>query len=203
MAIEGSVSLEFSRIGTARSDQSGGDQKMRVRNGHLWVAASLLTVALAGCCDKDHPFGVSELSGRGPAAVTLGATSTFTVLAGTTVTNTATPTVVTGDLGVSPGYAVTNFPPGTVVSGTIHTNDGADGHGRQPPAIQLSPESFRAQQSAPDLPVSQERRGCMALAGHEHAPLVAAAVGAPQPSVHRHRWGGLLPAGQQLRLAAR
>ena len=98
---------------------------MRVRNGHLWVAASLLTVALAGCCDKDHPFGVSELSGRGPAAVTLGATSTFTVLAGTTVTNTATPTVVTGDLGVSPGSAVTNFPPGTVVSGTIHTNDGA------------------------------------------------------------------------------
>jgi type VI secretion system secreted protein VgrG len=47
----------------------------------------------------------------------------FAVLAGSTVTNTDTPTVVTGDLGVSPGSAVTGFPPGTVVDGTIHAAD--------------------------------------------------------------------------------
>ncbi len=47
----------------------------------------------------------------------------FAVLAGSTVTNTATPTVVNGDLGVSPGSAVTGFPPGTVVGGTIHAAD--------------------------------------------------------------------------------
>ena len=49
--------------------------------------------------------------------------STFAVLGGSTVTNTMTPTVVTGNLGVSPGSAVTNFPPGLVVLGTIHAAD--------------------------------------------------------------------------------
>ncbi len=49
--------------------------------------------------------------------------SSFAVLGGSTVTNTASPTVVTGDLGVSPGSAVTGFPPGTVVGGTIHAAD--------------------------------------------------------------------------------
>jgi Ice-binding-like len=49
--------------------------------------------------------------------------SSFAVLAGSTVTNTATPTVVNGNLGVSPGSAVTGFPPGTVVGGSIHAAD--------------------------------------------------------------------------------
>ncbi|HEY9497910.1 MAG TPA: ice-binding family protein, partial [Terrimesophilobacter sp.] len=39
----------------------------------------------------------------------------------TTVTNTG-PSIATGDLGVSPGSAVTGFPPGTVLGG-IHTAD--------------------------------------------------------------------------------
>jgi len=49
--------------------------------------------------------------------------SSFAVLGGSTVTNTATPTVVTGNLGVSPGSAVTGFPPGIVTGGTIHAAD--------------------------------------------------------------------------------
>jgi hypothetical protein len=57
------------------------------------------------------------------ATVNLGAASNFAVLASSTVTNTG-PTVVTGDLGVSPGSAVTGFPPGVVV-GTIHAADAA------------------------------------------------------------------------------
>ena len=47
----------------------------------------------------------------------------FSVLAGSTVTNTGS-TVVTGDVGVSPGSAVTGFPPG-LASGTIHRADAA------------------------------------------------------------------------------
>lgn len=47
----------------------------------------------------------------------------FSVLAGSTVTNTGS-TMVTGDVGVSPGTAVTGFPPG-LASGTIHSADGA------------------------------------------------------------------------------
>ena len=56
-------------------------------------------------------------------SVDLGSAGAFGVLAGSTVTNTGA-TVVTGDLGVSPGTAVTGFPPGTV-TGTVHAGDAA------------------------------------------------------------------------------
>ena len=55
----------------------------------------------------------------------LGTATSFAILAGSTVTNTG-PTVVSGDLGVSPGTAVTGFggpPQGTVTNGTIHAKD--------------------------------------------------------------------------------
>ena len=47
----------------------------------------------------------------------------FSVLAGSTVTNTGS-TVVSGEVGVSPGTAVTGFPPGRA-GGAIHSADGA------------------------------------------------------------------------------
>ncbi len=53
----------------------------------------------------------------------LGAAANFAVLGATTVTNTG-PSVVTGDLGVSPGMSVVGFPPGTV-TGTVHAGDPA------------------------------------------------------------------------------
>jgi hypothetical protein len=62
-----------------------------------------------------------------PAAqlpVTLGSTATFAVLAGSTVTNTGA-TILNGNLGLSPGSAVTGFPPGTVaLPFAIHIDDG-------------------------------------------------------------------------------
>jgi hypothetical protein len=57
------------------------------------------------------------------SAPTLGSAASFGVLGGSTVTNTG-PTIVNGNLGVSPGSAVTGFPPGIVVPpGTIHAGD--------------------------------------------------------------------------------
>ena len=66
------------------------------------------------------------LYGASPAwaqtAPSLGSAQSFAVLGGSTVTNTGS-SVITGDLGVSPGSAVTGFPPGLVVGGTIHAAD--------------------------------------------------------------------------------
>jgi hypothetical protein len=59
----------------------------------------------------------------GQAPVALGSASTFVVLAASTVTSTGA-TTVNGDLGLSPGTAVTGFPPG-IVNGTIHAADAA------------------------------------------------------------------------------
>ena len=47
----------------------------------------------------------------------------FSVLAGSAVTNTGS-TTISGDVGISPGTAVTGFPP-ALASGTIHIADGA------------------------------------------------------------------------------
>ena len=57
----------------------------------------------------------------GQTPVNLRTAGNFAVLAASTVTNTGL-TKVTGDLGVSPGTAVTGFGPG-VVNGTIHAGD--------------------------------------------------------------------------------
>ncbi len=55
--------------------------------------------------------------------VELGAASTFAILAFNTVTNVNNPgTIVTGDLGISPGAALVGFPPGQII-GDTHAGD--------------------------------------------------------------------------------
>jgi hypothetical protein len=70
-------------------------------------------------------FGAAVLFGPADpvaAQISLGTAQNFGVLGGSTVTNTGA-TTVNGDVGVSPGTAVTGFPPGLVVGGSIHNND--------------------------------------------------------------------------------
>jgi LPXTG-motif cell wall-anchored protein len=80
--------------------------------GALFVAGLAVAAALGGGGRADAQ----------PAPVGLGTATSFAVLGGTTVTNTG-PSVISGDLGVSPGSAVVGFPPGIVNDGVIHAAD--------------------------------------------------------------------------------
>jgi hypothetical protein len=94
---------------------------MNLRTGSSTAALSLVVLLVAmvghGSPSRTHGRG----AGGGPSPVALGATRAFVVLAGSTVTSTGA-TALTGDLGVSPGTAVTGFPPGTL-TGTKHAAD--------------------------------------------------------------------------------
>ncbi len=108
------------------------------------LSLAMVVVSLAGCGTlSKNPTGVamSTVPASGEAisndaattlalsrparnlAPSLGAVASFAILAGSTVTNTGA-TIVTGDLGVSPGSAVTGFPPG-ILRGTMHVADPA------------------------------------------------------------------------------
>jgi Ice-binding-like len=95
-----------------------GSHARRRRPGYAWLA--VVPVAAAGAIAL---VIASQPALAETAPVGLGTAGSFAVLAGTTVTNTG-PSSISGDLGVSPGTAVTGFPPGTVSNGTIHSADG-------------------------------------------------------------------------------
>ena len=93
--------------------------KSIMRNGTPRTALSFVLAFL---------LGVSALALTAPVAARsratlppLGTAGSFGVLGASTVTNTG-PTTVRGDLGVSPGTAVSGFPPG-IILGTIHAGD--------------------------------------------------------------------------------
>ena len=92
----------------------------RRRVGYLSVAACSVTAGAIAL------FAVTQPAGAAVAPVGLGTAGSFAVLAGSTVTNTG-PSHINGNLGVSPGSAVTGFPPGIVTGGTIHLADGVAG----------------------------------------------------------------------------
>jgi hypothetical protein len=83
-----------------------------------WLARRLVSLLMLVVLLAAAPFQAAFAA----VAPSLGTAGSFAVLGGSTVTNTG-PTILIGDLGVSPGTAITGFPPGTVVGGTIHAAD--------------------------------------------------------------------------------
>jgi len=97
----------------------------------MWSMALLLAAFVAGCGshnteqNQNTRQNNSSSTATATAAATMprfGTEQSFAVLAGSTVTNTG-PSVVTGNLGLSPGSAITGFPPGMVAPGVIHAAD--------------------------------------------------------------------------------
>ena len=82
---------------------------------------SLLVVASAACGNGTRASRAQAPAALGSSAPSLGTAQAFSVLGGATVTNTG-PSSLGGDLGVSPGKAITGFPPG-LSSGSTHAGD--------------------------------------------------------------------------------
>jgi hypothetical protein len=98
--------------------------KMKLTN--VLPVMAMIAVAALSSCKKDDPA-----PGTNPVVipaqtvtmtnVALGGTSAFALLAGSGFTNTGA-TVITGDMGLSPGTSIGGFPPG-ILNGTQHIND--------------------------------------------------------------------------------
>lgn len=84
------------------------------------------------------------------AQVSLGTSGNFGALGGSAVTNTGA-SVVTGDVGVSPGSSVTGFPPGVIVAGVSHSNDAV--------AMQAQSDLTLAYNAAAGLPCNVDLTG--------------------------------------------
>ena len=103
-------------------NESGSGSRARGHNAGRRTAtgAALGTaVLLAWAAIGQVPAFAAE------APVGLGTAAEYSVLGGTTVTNTG-PTTLAGNLGVNPGSAITGFPPG-LVAGSTHAGDAQAG----------------------------------------------------------------------------
>lgn len=81
-------------------------------------------------CSYAWKFKTGTASVAGLQAVNLDCSAGFAILAGSTVTNTGPTIINNGDLGLSPGSAVTGFPPGTISGGAMHINDAQANNGK-------------------------------------------------------------------------
>jgi hypothetical protein len=106
------------------ADPSGNPHMSGVSFDPTWVRT--LPAKLAGVPGAVAALGLMGAALSSPShaqAPPLGTDGSFGVLAGTPSISNTGPSVITGDLGISPGAAVIGFPPGIVVGGTIHAAD--------------------------------------------------------------------------------
>ena len=120
------------------------NQKLR-RLANFAYAVGLVSLSVA--IGLSLTSGLTQAASLAATAPGLGTAASFVVLGGSTVTNTGSSTLG-GDLGVSPGTAITGFPPGTV-TGTIHAGDATAGQAQN--AVSTAYNSLAGQQCDSDL----------------------------------------------------
>ena len=96
---------------------------MKYKN--LLSTFAIASVVLFASCEKDesetsNPIEI-PVQTTVKTTISLAGASNFAILAGSEITNTGE-TVITGDIGLSPGTSIGGFPPG-VLNGTVHIND--------------------------------------------------------------------------------
>jgi Ice-binding-like len=96
--------------------ESKGNESTMANGKRSFSCLSAAVLLLAACLPN---------SAWAQTAPPMGTARSFAVLGASTVTNTG-PTSVIGDVGVSPGSAITGFPPG-VVTGSFHAADAVAG----------------------------------------------------------------------------
>jgi Ice-binding-like len=107
----------------SRDSRTNGTSTRVNRGGiSLKLMAASVGLLLLITASLGNAFASMPVAPLAATAPTLGNAQSFGVLGGTTVTNTG-PSVIMGNLGVSPGASVIGFPPGSVIGGTIHRAD--------------------------------------------------------------------------------
>ncbi|HUW05090.1 MAG TPA: ice-binding family protein [Williamwhitmania sp.] len=93
----------------------------------LLTTISIASVVLFTGCEKDSTDSINPIvipvQTIVQNTVSLAGASNFAALSGSAITNTGA-TIITGDLGLSPGSSIGGFPPG-ILNGTLHINDAA------------------------------------------------------------------------------
>lgn len=91
----------------------------------LTLTRQLVVAAAASAIGLVVAALIASTAGSASAAqakIDLGTAASFAILAGSTVTNTG-PSVISGNIGLSPGSSITGFPPGVNINGTRHISD--------------------------------------------------------------------------------
>ena len=126
-------------------------------NGAAYTAAAFPGTANTGD-GFDYTFDLPAAPVPTTPAYPLGRAKSFAVLAKSTVTNTPT-SVISGDVGVSAGTAVTGLLPADVLNGTIHNNDAAAQAAQTSLTAAYTSLSQRACTGAPNTPLSDGNLG--------------------------------------------
>ncbi len=113
-AVSYSTSTDVATFVPTAALVDGTDYVAMLTTGAKDVAGTAMATSRSWRFHKGAPM-------TGMLAPALGSAANFVILAGSTVTSTGA-TTLTGDLGVSPGTAVTGFPPG-ILTGTQHAGD--------------------------------------------------------------------------------